>query len=170
VLQDGDLEDETEPEDEGLEVPDEDEDDGGGYFCANKDVRHPVGRALTRVYDVTYAEVMGWFCDEGMGFGQIMLALQTADVIGEDAWELLALRAQGQGWGKIWQSFDLIGNRGGNGRPDHAGPPEEADRLEGVGRPEHAGTPGPPDHAGIPGRPDHAGSPQGKGPSKKAGD
>jgi hypothetical protein len=164
------VKDETEPEDEDPEASGEDDDDGVGYFCANTDVQHPVGRTLTRVYDVTYTEVMAWFCDEGMGFGQIMLALQTADVIGGDASELLALRAQGQGWGKIWKSFDLIGNRRGNGRPDHAGPPDEGDRPDGVGRPAHAGTPGPPDHAGIPGRPDHAGLPKDKGPSKKSED
>src|SRR5690606_2687647 len=64
--------DEDEHEDEDGKV--------GGCFCRDLGFVHPVGLGLARLYDVSYEQVMTWFCD-GVGFGQIMHALQTAKVI-----------------------------------------------------------------------------------------
>jgi hypothetical protein len=160
------VEDEDDDDDEG------EDGDGVNFFCTSEDAQHPVGKALSNLYDVTYDDVMMWFCDEGMGFGQIMLALQTAKLTGEEASDYLGRRSAGEGWGRIWQSLDLIGRNKEPGRPEHAGPPED---LGENGRPEHAGPPedlgegGPPEHAGPPedlgenGRPEHAGPPEDRG-------
>ncbi|MGC9521248.1 MAG: hypothetical protein ACP5HG_05125, partial [Anaerolineae bacterium] len=66
----------------------EPEDDVISYFCTvledgydeADDPKHPVGGALAKMYDVDYEMVMGWFCDDGLGFGEIMLGLSTAKV------------------------------------------------------------------------------------------
>jgi hypothetical protein len=170
--------------------------DGVSAFCPGgelEDMVHPVATAIADTYEVevdpeteqTEEDVVeGWFC-EGFGFGQIMLALQTADMSDEaTAEELLGRRDEGEGWGQIWQELELIG------RPEDAGPPfevppgkdgepgppfEEPPGKDGEpGPPEHAGSPhdsvppghangpsndnakGPPDHAGQPGPPDDA--------------
>ena len=175
----------------------DDEDDGEGnrgYFCRNlddPDIVHPVGGAIAARYDVDYEEIMGWFCEEHMGFGQIMLALQTVGDDGEETYEdFLNRRLAGEGWGQIWQDLGLIG------RPKDADPPEEEDaddpssglQNQGVirqtGRPDHLAvdkTTGKPDQAGgppsKPGKPDQPGGPpsnpgkpdQAGGPPSKPG-
>ena len=65
--------------------------------------------ALADKYGVTTDWVMGYFCD-GFGMGAIMLALKTQEISGADAGELLAQRANGKGWGAIWQDLKLIGS------------------------------------------------------------
>jgi len=40
-----------------------------------------------------------------VGFGQIMLALHTAETTGESVDELLARRSAGEGWGQIWNDL-----------------------------------------------------------------
>jgi hypothetical protein len=162
---------EPEEEDEGEE---EDEEGGDeeqvGYFCrAGTEDLHPVAGALAETYETNLEQIMGWFCEESFGFGQIMLALQTAKMEEADAAELLARRAGGEGWGQIWVDMGVIGkDREADppgGPPEWAGPPEHAGPKEGRGRPEDAGPPegrGRPEHAGPKdgrGRPDHAGPP-----------
>jgi hypothetical protein len=147
----------TEEEDE------EDVDDDVNFFCREgTEAQHPVGASIAARYDVEYEQVMAWFCDGKFGFGQIMLALQTAQMTGGDADELLARRAGGEGWGQIWISMELIGKPGdanppgkpeGAGPPAWAGPPDHAGPPEGAGPPDWAGPPdnaGPPDWAGPP--------------------
>jgi hypothetical protein len=157
-------------------------------FCASGET-HPVAASLAEQYEVDPAVIMAWFCpdegeeDNGFGFGQIMLALQTAEGDIDLAETFLAARAAGDGWGRIWQELDLIGPSHDvpAGPPDHAGQPDGAqvgppDDVP-AGPPDHAGQPadapvGPPDHAGQPddvpagppddvpaGPPDHAGKP-----------
>ena len=79
-----------------------------------------------------YQQVMTWFCHtsgdgEGYGFGQIMLALQTSKILADtdnpmEAGALLVKRAEGMGWGQIWQEYKLIGRDKGDdwvgGPPD----------------------------------------------------
>jgi hypothetical protein len=124
-------------------------DDEGSYFCENRDVEHPVAAGIAETYEVDYETVIAWFCgdeflkgdDEGnFGFGEIMLALQTSKTDDDlEAEDLLTRRAEGEGWGEIWQDLGLIG------KPDQAGPPE----WVGQGPPEWAGQ-GPPPWAGKP--------------------
>jgi RNase P/RNase MRP subunit p29 len=145
----------------------EQEDDGdlpGGYYCEQSDERHPFGQRLASSYEgVVYETLQKWFCS-GFGWGQIMLALKTSEITGDDFEALLEMRGDGEGWGQIWQDLELIGqpedaeplnDEDGNGRPDFAGPPE----WVGDGRPEQAG---PPEWVGD-GRPEDAGPPDDKG-------
>jgi hypothetical protein len=133
----------------------------GSYFCENRDDEHPVAKGIAETYEVEYETVIAWFCgdddfvkpdEENFGFGEIMLALQTSalDDVEFSAEELLEMRAEGDGWGEIWQALGLIG------KPDHAGPPDWA----GQGPPEWAGQEPPP----------WAGAPEGKGPPWWGGD
>jgi len=111
------------------------------YFCVNDDVEHPVGSRLDEAFGVENGFVMEWFCDRKMGFGQIMLALTTAQVSGRNAASLQVERAAGKGWGQIWQEEGLIGrgrpkDNGESddvGSPDDAGPPEDHGLSNGVG-------------------------------------
>jgi hypothetical protein len=159
----------------------EQEDDGdlpGGYYCEQSEEMHPFGERLASSYDgVVYETLQKWFCS-GFGWGQIMLALETSEITGDDFEALLKMRGDGEGWGQIWQDLELIGqpedaeplnDEDGNGRPDFAGPPEWVGDglLEQAGPPEWVGD-GRPEQAGPPewvgdGRPEDAGPPDDKG-------
>lgn len=121
-------------------------------FCVDAGRTHPVAEAIADTYGTTYDQVMEWFCDikdgteggedaagenQAHGLGQVMLALQTAEKAGDqgEAQHFLAQRREGKGWGQIWQEAGLIGKDRSkeNGKPDHAGPPEDP------GKPDHAG-------------------------------
>ncbi|MGC9397808.1 MAG: hypothetical protein ACP5HM_01585 [Anaerolineae bacterium] len=146
----------------------EEENDGVNFFCANSEFSHPAGVALAERYEVTYEQVMSWFCEDNLSFGQIMLALHTAQITGESPESSLERRLAGEGWGQIWQSLNLIGRREEVGPPDHAqrpenpGPADHAGPPEDVERPEN---PGPPDDAGPP---ENDGSPENPGPPDHA--
>ncbi len=135
-----DEDDADEEEDEDTE--DEDEDDGdealtGGYFCRNPEAVHPVGARLADLYGVPYERVMEWFCAGKQGFGQIMLALRTAQVISgtekitdttktdlaDIAGVCLEQRKAGLGWGRIWKQMSTVG-RQLPGEDDEAEQPE----------------------------------------------
>lgn len=173
-----------------VKPPEEEPDEEGpseGFYCQQSEQQHPFGARLAERYGVDYATLQAWFCD-GYGWGQIMLALQTGQVSGDDPGALLEERRGGAGWGQIWQERKLIGkpdeagpptDEDGDGIPDHAlankNRGEEQQNEEGRGRPDHAGPPddedgdGRPDHAGPPegrGKPENAGPPEGKGPKK----
>ncbi len=169
-----------------IEYPDDDPGDGTGeelgdpsegYYCEQPDEQHPFGALLAERYATDYAALQGWFCDDGFGWGQVMLALVTSSLTDVEPGELLAARSADTGWGEIWQELKLIGrpedagppnDEDGDGKPDFAGPPNDED---GDGKPDFAGPPndedgdGIPDHAGPPndedgdGIPDHAGPP-----------
>ncbi len=96
-------------------------DEPGADFCVGADP-HPVAQALDELYEnVSYEDIMGWFCDGNFGFGEIALALQTSEETGMLAGDILGMRSEVGGWGQVWRELDLTrGNR-----PDHAGQPEE---------------------------------------------
>ncbi len=80
-------------------------------YCAgkNKQHPHPMATAISEDYGITTDLVMEYFC-EGYSMGAILLALKTQEINGADANSLLTQRADGQGWGAIWQGLKLIGN------------------------------------------------------------
>ena len=100
-----------------LDGPDEDENqdqDSGkanSAFCmpGKKTTTHPVALKIAQKYGVDPAWVMGYFC-QGEGMGAIMLALKTQQLNGANPDDLLAQRASGVGWGKIWQGLGMIGS------------------------------------------------------------
>ncbi len=100
----------------------EEDDDGSkedsAYCSGEKEKPHPAALFLAHTFGKEIEEIMGYFCD-GFGFGQISLALQTEKVTGIHYGVLLAYRADGQGWGEIWEDL------GYNGKPksDEKTPP-----------------------------------------------
>ena len=114
--------------DQDDEEDDEDNDPSSGYFCQNVDHAHPFGARLAKQYEADYETLLGWFCN-GYGWGQVMLTLRTGQITGVDPGEILDMRSEGNGWGHIWQTFDLIGQRddrqpGGPPEVRPGGPPE----------------------------------------------
>ncbi len=67
--------------------------------------QHPTGLKLAQRYGVSYEEIMGWFCQYHLGFGEIdegySLSLQT----GKPAAEIFSMRLSGMGWGEIKQAL-----------------------------------------------------------------
>mgnify|MGYP006288463741 CR=1 FL=1 len=129
----------------------DDEDDQEGedeenYFCTSTEDQHPVAASMAETYGVSYEEIMAWFCGvegeegqegtESAGLGQIMLALQTAEVTGESADTYLQSRKEGQGWGQIWQVADLTA------KPDIKDPPGKIREQDEEGKPEDKKPPG----------------------------
>lgn len=78
-----------------------------GYYCTDAEATHPMVARLATRYGVSEAKIAGWFCN-GFGFGEIMLALQTATRTGATADEYLAERGSGLGWGQIWRLDSLV--------------------------------------------------------------
>ena len=139
------LPDDSDPpgEEVGEELPKD-----NSYFCDHRDIEHPVGTRLAEAFQVDYDDfVMEWFCEDEMGFGQIMLALTTAEAYGGDAADFLDRRAPGVGWGQIWQEEGLIGQGRSKANEqnddvepaENGGPPENRGRPESTGRPEDVG-------------------------------
>jgi hypothetical protein len=80
------------------------------YCDPNKQgVYHPLSEKLAQRYGVTPEWVTGYYCD-GQSMGGILLALKTAQMQGGDPDGLLLRRANGEGWGQIWQGLGLIGS------------------------------------------------------------
>ena len=112
---------------------------------------HPVALKLAGDYDVEISMVMDWFCGRvenlpGFGFGQIMHAIQTAELLANKsldmgngpptpptAEQLLKDRASGLGWGQIWQIYNL------KGKPTDDGDPNDTELSEDDVRPEPPG-------------------------------
>jgi len=110
-----------------------------GFYCRNLDVLHPVGSRIAQRYGVPYEQVMTWFCQDHMGFGEIMLALQTAKVTAEAPDEVVAERITGTGWGNIWLNRGLIGKNKKKVAPTVTGTPGETElqaqeQVEGTGK------------------------------------
>jgi hypothetical protein len=79
----------------------------------------PEAGKIAATYQVSEAEVMGWFC-KGFGFGEIKNAYLWASKSGKTVAELFTLRQQGMGWGEIVQSLDIQpGNKPCWAGPDH---------------------------------------------------
>jgi hypothetical protein len=97
---------------------------------------HPVAASLAASYGIPDEQVLSWFCDRDYGLGEIMHALGTGEQTGVPAENLLTLKTELGGWGRVWQGLGLIGRE--KNRP--VGPSE--DRAEGqpedrpVGPPE----------------------------------
>ncbi len=96
------------------------------YFCAvDTEKVHPVAEKIALTYDVPYETILGLLCEENpVSLGQIMLALQTAALTGEDFTTYLTGDMDEFHWGQIWQEFDI------KGKPDKGIPPGEIQKGE----------------------------------------
>lgn len=115
----------AEPDQEGAGPEDMD-------YCTGAEP-HPVASALEETYGVTYEQIMAWFCEENLGFGEIMLLLETSARTGETPEILLESLETNGGWGKVWQAEGLIGKTKASVGPSAAfpvGPAELANGLE----------------------------------------
>jgi PBP1b-binding outer membrane lipoprotein LpoB len=74
--------------------------------CADDKV-NSIGSSITSSYSFTSVEeVVSWFC-AGAGFEDILSALETEELTGLPAEDLLRLRAEGLGWEEIWNVSGL---------------------------------------------------------------
>jgi hypothetical protein len=150
-----DADDEMNGEDDEEEIQEEEEtplDEERGFFCRQENgMLHPAGVRLSNEFDVSYNEIMVSFCNDRLGFGQIMIAHLWAEAMDEDVASILELRAQGLGWGQIMKQSDVhpaevFGARargrgpwGDDERPG-GGPPNRDDHPgRGGGRPDNPG-------------------------------
>jgi len=128
----------------------------GGHYCENLDDFHPVARKLAEHYGAFYQEVMSWFCVDNFGFGEIKNMFKVNEKLGDSisTWDLLAMKEEMGGWGKVWKSLDLIGSGKESGKPETKVMPETSNKPDQsekhTGKPEQTKKPehtGPPDHA-----------------------
>jgi hypothetical protein len=113
-----------------------------GYYCTQSDEMHPFGARLVDRYGMDYATLQDWFCS-GFGWGQVMLALQTATITSDDPNSLLDARSAGQGWGEIWQELGLIGKSDKkDDKPEVVTPNQAAKEKDDKGKPDHDNPPG----------------------------
>jgi len=96
------------------------------YFCAVETEKvHPVAEKIALTYGVPYETILGLLCAENpVSLGQIMLALQTAALTGEDFTIYLTGDMDEFHWGQIWQEFDVTG------KPGKGIPPGEIQKSE----------------------------------------
>jgi len=87
----------------------EEQEEEGTDYCVGADP-HPTAYRLAEAYGVTYEEIMGWFCYDGYGMGEIEHALQTSAATGLPVEEVFALKVELGGWGEVWQELGLIGS------------------------------------------------------------
>lgn len=66
---------------------------------------HPIAVGITEDYDVTYEQVMTWFCS-GYSFENILIALETAEATGYDPDVLLQMVLE-KDWEQIWEEIGL---------------------------------------------------------------
>ncbi|MCK4490804.1 MAG: hypothetical protein KAU23_11110 [Anaerolineales bacterium] len=100
--------------------------EGDAYFCAiDTDKAHPIAEKIALTYGLPYETILGLLCAENpVSLGQIMLALQTAALTGEDFTTYLTGDMDEFHWGQIWQEFDI------KGKPDKGIPPGEIQKGE----------------------------------------
>jgi len=72
--------------------------------CTDTDP-HPIAVSITETYDVTYEQVMTWFCS-GYSFDNILIALETAEATDSDPDELLEMLLE-KDWEQIWSELGL---------------------------------------------------------------
>ena len=69
--------------------------------CASEDI-NLIGQSIADPYPfTTVEEVMTWFCD-GAEFEDILMALETEELNGTPAEEMLEMRVEGFSWDDIW--------------------------------------------------------------------
>lgn len=67
---------------------------------------HPIGESIAVKFEVTYEQVMTWFCS-GESFDDILLALQTSELVDQPA-DLLLQRKNEVGWDQVWSELGLV--------------------------------------------------------------
>lgn len=66
---------------------------------------HPVAEGMAETFEITYDEVMTLYCD-GYAFSDILLALETSELVDETPTALLA-RLRTRSWQEIWDEYAI---------------------------------------------------------------
>jgi hypothetical protein len=75
--------------------------------CADESVNQ-IGKSIADSYSFTSPqEVMTWFC-QGAEFEDIMTALETEELTGIAAEDMLKMRAEGLSWDEIWKLIGFV--------------------------------------------------------------
>lgn len=69
------------------------------FNCTGNDP-HPIGQNIATTYEVTYQQVMTWFCS-GYSFENILVALETSQAVDIPADTLLEMLLEKE-WEEIW--------------------------------------------------------------------
>jgi len=64
---------------------------------------HPIGQGIAETYDVSYQQVMDWFCS-GFSFENILIALETSEAVDIPPGDLLEMLLEKE-WEDIWQEI-----------------------------------------------------------------
>jgi hypothetical protein len=67
---------------------------------------HPIGQGIAETYDVSYDQVMIWFC-RGYSFDNIMIALETGEAVNIPAETLLDMLLEKE-WEDIWAEVGFV--------------------------------------------------------------
>lgn len=88
-----------------------------GHYCTNPEDHHPALYRLALQYDTPYEQVLKWFCEGRFGVGEIEHALAASLAVNGtySAEQILAMKVEMGGWGKVWQFLGLKGNGDSNG-------------------------------------------------------
>jgi len=99
--------------------------EGDGNYCTDLEKVHPVAVKIAGTYGVDYEVLLGYICGESpVPLGQIMLALQTAALTGED-YTVYLDGFEKISWGQIWQELGL------KGKPDKGNAPGQIKDKQG---------------------------------------
>jgi len=66
---------------------------------------HPIAQGMEETFDVTYDEIMTWYCD-GFAFSDILVALETSEFAEVSVLDLLQL-IEDQSWEEIWDDLGI---------------------------------------------------------------
>lgn len=77
-----------------------------GFNCMDTEP-HPVGQSIAKSYEVSYEQVMSWFCS-GFSFENILIALETSSAVNIPADTLLEMRMEKE-WEVIWDETGFTG-------------------------------------------------------------
>lgn len=66
---------------------------------------HPLAESITEKFPISYQEVMTLYCD-GYAFSDILLALETAELVDQSAEDLLSL-LETRSWEEIWDALGI---------------------------------------------------------------
>jgi hypothetical protein len=80
---------------------------GDGYDCTESSP-HPIGESIADTYEVSYRQVMIWFCN-GYSFENILIALETSEAVDVPADTLLQMLLEKE-WEEIWVEVGFIGD------------------------------------------------------------
>ena len=101
------LEAELEDEDDDM---DDDMDGKEDSAVCSGEVIHPTLDGYATAFGVEYDDLLGYFCEQKLGVGEIKHALETAELEEvEMTWQELLDWRLSDSWGTIWQELGLIG-------------------------------------------------------------